>query len=131
MNSEFNGMVKASSHRLENAIAKFDAYKEAAITANNIARKRATEDKTIVKHWLFFNKEVSVWDSIEVEAWCGYKFLSEHYPEIITWEQESFLKWQEDDLDEIKALVSINNKEVYLSAEQALIVNKWCGHEEV
>ena len=126
MNNEFNGMVKASSHKLENAIAKFDAYKQAAFKAKVEAVDKAKEDKTIVRQWLFFKKEVSVWDSIEVGAWCGYKFLSEHYPEIITREQESFLKWQKDDLDEIKALVSINSKEVYLSAEQALMVNKWC-----
>ncbi len=130
MNNEFNGMVKASSQKLENAIAKFDAYKEAANIAMDIATKKAKEDKVKVRSWLFFKKEISVWDSIViVEAYWWHKEVSKHYPDIITSEQESFLRWQEDDLDEIKALVGINSKEVYLSAAQAALVNKWCEWE--
>jgi hypothetical protein len=128
MNNEFNGMVKASSQKLENAIAKFDAYKEAAFKAKQLATQKAKEDKIIVRSWLFFKKEVTVWESL---PWCSYrgKLLGGAYPEIFNAEQKGFLFYNVNDMDSVKALVSINSKEVYLSATQASLVNKWCEWE--
>ena len=133
--SNFNGLVRAKKEDLDKAVSNWDkAYGNAVGIRRELLERSKQETVTTKFLWLFSNTQTK-YEYIKSELgfdgsyWtisCGLRDL---YPEEFTghifwiWENRNYFA-------DIKAMLSINPDELYLSSEQAAKVVKWRDYDQ-